>query len=499
LGDFIRTFLRKLKAALQLGISPPVDEAEFDRDWYLKQYPDVRASGMDPLEHYRVYGRKDGRDPGPRHRASSRLAADWDFLGKSRHMARDPQARPRQPRAAVAQASLADRIDHDKVGPSLNIVFINHGPYDSNSGLHIDGFANALAARGHRVVVSATGAISDAGDFGLPRFRCISHQKLRDRPDRVTDYFAGAGKPDLIHCWTPRQAVYDVARLLIDRYHCPYIVHFEDSETAVSKAYAADGGLRGSAPPVRLAPRDEFVRGASSATIIVDALKDVLPAGMRCHLLEPGVDTVRFAPSLEAGERERLCAAIGVPTDAWITVYPGNVHPANYEDMFSLYTAVHALNARGHKVHLIRTGIDTGAVDPRFVELSRRYVTNLGFVRRDWLVELLKLADFFVQPGGPDDFNRYRLPSKLPELLAIGKAVVLPNTNIGLLMQDGVDALLMRRGDAAEITGCVEAILTDPERAARMGEGGRRFAIEHFNWERSARGLEDFYRTVLGR
>jgi glycosyltransferase involved in cell wall biosynthesis len=124
-------------------------------------------------------------------------------------------------------------------------------------------------------------------------------------------------------------------------------------------------------------------------------------------------------------------------------------------------------------------------------------VTHLGLVRRHWLIDLFKLADFFVQPGAPDDFNSYRLPSKLPELLAMGRPVVLPNTNIGLLMHDRINALLMQRGDSAEITECVESLLTDQALAARVGEEGRRFAIEHFNWARSARQLEVFYQELL--
>jgi glycosyltransferase involved in cell wall biosynthesis len=226
----------------------------------------------------------------------------------------------------------------------------------------------------------------------------------------------------------------------------------------------------------------------------------VLPDGLPCHLLEPGVDGDLFAPGLHAAERQRLCNALAVPCDAWITVYPGNMHPANYEDMFSLYAAVHAVNARGNKVHLIRTGVDSvGPIEPRFLKLAGRYVTNLGFVRRDWLRDLFKLADFFVQPGGPDDFNSCRLPSKLPELLAMGRPVVLPRTNIGLLMHDRINALLMQRGDAAEITESIEVLLTDAALAARVGLEGRRFAIEHFNWQRSAKGLESFYRKMLGQ
>jgi hypothetical protein len=37
----------------------------FDADWYLRQYPDIAASKVDPVVHYLGYGASEGRDPGP--------------------------------------------------------------------------------------------------------------------------------------------------------------------------------------------------------------------------------------------------------------------------------------------------------------------------------------------------------------------------------------------------------------------------------------------------
>ena len=38
-------------------------EALFERDWYLATYPDVAASGGDPLQHYLHHGVTEGRNP----------------------------------------------------------------------------------------------------------------------------------------------------------------------------------------------------------------------------------------------------------------------------------------------------------------------------------------------------------------------------------------------------------------------------------------------------
>lgn len=53
-------FDRSVASAAEMGA--PVPEG-FDAGWYLAQYPDVVASGMDPFQHYDQYGWKERRNP----------------------------------------------------------------------------------------------------------------------------------------------------------------------------------------------------------------------------------------------------------------------------------------------------------------------------------------------------------------------------------------------------------------------------------------------------
>lgn len=43
----------------------------FDSEWYISQYPDVKASGLDPLAHFLLYGGIEGRDP------SEKFSSQW--------------------------------------------------------------------------------------------------------------------------------------------------------------------------------------------------------------------------------------------------------------------------------------------------------------------------------------------------------------------------------------------------------------------------------------
>lgn len=51
-------------------------EGGVDRAWYLKKYPEVATAGVDPVEHYLLYGRAEGRDPRPDFSTSGYLEAN---------------------------------------------------------------------------------------------------------------------------------------------------------------------------------------------------------------------------------------------------------------------------------------------------------------------------------------------------------------------------------------------------------------------------------------
>lgn len=67
-------------------VKPPVDNAlaasaiAFDGLWYLETYPDVRAAGMDPLEHFLENGVKEGRNPNPHFDGQAYLQANPDIV-----------------------------------------------------------------------------------------------------------------------------------------------------------------------------------------------------------------------------------------------------------------------------------------------------------------------------------------------------------------------------------------------------------------------------------
>jgi glycosyltransferase involved in cell wall biosynthesis len=383
----------------------------------------------------------------------------------------------------------------------MRILFVHYGTFESNSAIQNFHFANRLVDRGFEVAVCgrAPELVERVGD---PRFECLDYRALAAKLAE----FRRRPRETVIHAWTPRERVRRATAAAAERLGAPYLVHLEDNEEHLAGALEGREFARLRAAPIdeqdKVAGLEyahpthypEFMRGAAGVTLITEELNEFNFARRPHHLMRPGVDPERFGPHVEpVSERERL----GVRRDEFLLVYQGAMHYANQREMFSLYLAVSLLQRRGHPVRLLRLGENwTHGIDPSFGALRDRGAIELGAVPWREIPGYLALADAFVQPGAPNEFNRYRLPSKLPEFLAMGRPVVLPRCNIGADLTDGDNALLLDRGDGAEIADRVESVIADPDLARRLGRGAREFALRNLDWDENTDRLARFYRRM---
>jgi 2-polyprenyl-3-methyl-5-hydroxy-6-metoxy-1,4-benzoquinol methylase len=136
-------------------------------------------------------------------------------------------------------------------------------------------------------------------------------------------------------------------------------------------------------------------------------------------------------------------------------------------------------------------GGDRASVEPHVVRVELQPRARVG--------DYVRLADVLVQPGRPGPWNDCRFPSKLPEFLATGRPVILPNANIGRYLRNEEECILLDNGDALEIAAAIDRLLADPELRERVGRGGHAFATANFSWRRSAQRLRLFYEHSLER
>jgi glycosyltransferase involved in cell wall biosynthesis len=385
----------------------------------------------------------------------------------------------------------------------VRVLILHFGKLDVNSVIQAFHLAEEMTAEGIEVVLCGRGSRDRIAAIGEPSYQCITYAEL----DRTLRDWSRAPAETIVCAWTPREAVRKATERAVALLRAPYVVHLEDNEehllaAALRLSYERLRRL----PPDRLDRLcgDDFIhpghyprlmKGAAGVTMITEELQQFNFAG-RPHLVAPpGVDHRRFRPDLPPRvSREQL----GLRLDDFVIAYHGIGHWANLRELFSLYLAVRLLQRRGRRVQLLRLGsTKPGGVDPRTFEALRDGVPDLGDAPWLEIPGYLALADAYVQPGAPNDFNRYRLPSKLPEFLAMGRPVILPACNLGNQLTDGEQALLLRQGTALEIAARIEQLLDDRELADRLGGAARRFAEEHLSWPRSAARLADFYRRLL--
>jgi glycosyltransferase involved in cell wall biosynthesis len=385
----------------------------------------------------------------------------------------------------------------------MRVLFLHFGKLHVNSVIQAFHFGEEMHEQGIEVVLCGRGPIERMDAVGEPSFEVIEYGGL----DRLLARWGHEPAETMICAWTPREVVRGATERAAAALSAPYVVHLEDNEehllaAALRLPYEEVRGL----PAERLdrlaheelihpAHYPGLLERAAGVTMITEELEEFNFARRPSHIARPGVDHERFRPDREPTvSREHL----GLRPDDFVIVYHGVGHFANLRELFSLYLAVKLLQRRGRPVRLVRLGsTKLGGVDPRTLGALMDGVPDLGDVPWREIPGYLALADAYVQPGAPDDFNRYRLPSKLPEFFAMGRPVILPACNLGNEVTDGEDGLLLREGDALEIAARIEQLLDDPELGRRLGEGARRFALERLSWRRNADELAAFYRRLL--
>jgi len=386
----------------------------------------------------------------------------------------------------------------------VNLLFVNYGDFTTNSLNHIAGFAAILRAAGHDCVVAVPGNLDSLNAIPNPQFRAASYEQLLKNPALFQN-----GRPaDIVHAWTPREGV---RRFLIGYRRLAQsrvIIHLEDNEEHLLESYMGrdldllreESQLDYPKPlpdalchPVR---HRNLLRLADGVTVIVGTLREFVPQGIPVLSLPPGVDLSQYHPGAShAGLREHLM----IRPDERVIVYTGSNTFANEAEIRELFLAVQRLNAAGWPTRLVRTGFSSPDFIASLPADWAQWTIDLGFIEKNRLPGLLTMADVLVQPGAPGAFNDYRLPSKLPEFLASGRPVVTVASNLGLFLEDGVNALILPLADAPAIAEACIRLFSDAALASRLGAGGFAFARKHFDLSTLGRDLEAFYAETLAR
>ena len=384
----------------------------------------------------------------------------------------------------------------------MNVLFALYENFACNSANHVDGIARELSALGCCCIVAVPANPTQAELLGpLPYRTGTFEQVLADE----IGFDNGQGI-DVAHFWTPREVNRRFFERLQSKGRFATVIHMEDNEDLIARSQLRDSldeyasGQRVAAFPAHLSHPlhwRKFLASADGLTIIIDALREIIPPDKPVELIWPSTDERCFYPRpIDPARRKEL----GIEPGHIVLAYQGNVHQANFREVRSLQLAVALLNREGLPTTLLRMGCDHIELDPIYRQWIAEHTRSMGYVpNRGPMAELLSQADVFVQPGLCDLFNRYRFPSKIPEFLALGRPVVLPRINIGLVLRHGQDAYVLDEANGLAIADAVKAIAGDEKLRRTLSSGSRRFFETNLRWPATAAKVLALYRRILDR
>lgn len=371
----------------------------------------------------------------------------------------------------------------------MHIYFINYHKYSGASGIHIHFLANAFISMGIPCTVCVPNNKKSINNFGEINYSAMTFFELYKKLICMPKSFKQEGA--IFHAWTPRENVRLITAFAAQRTNSPYFIHLEDNEEFLYKTILSEKNLfkkliKKTLFYLRLINPNkykEFLMNSNGISCIVEKLEEFIPQSVPGITFYPACDEDFFTmpETTDLTLRERL----GIPQDALVVTYTGNIHSVNYDEVKTLYDAINILNKNNMEIYLVHCGMGN-------IKYASCHI-ECGNIAPQFLYDYIRLADILVQPGSPNEFNDYRFPSKIPMYLASGRPVILPNTNIGKKLKNGENCLLLKEGSLQELVSNLEKLIINEDMRKKIGRNGRQFAVECFDWEKNAIKLLEFY------
>jgi len=385
----------------------------------------------------------------------------------------------------------------------MNILFVLYGDFGSNSANPLVLYARELSKRGHFCAIAVPSNLETVGIHDNPAFRPLLYTDVLASPFAV---FSDGRPADVIHACTPREVVRRFIVAYMAEQPSPLVLYLEDSEHWIAirsleldeetLAHYTEQEISKMMPSSIAHPFycDSFMGLADAVVVIQDKLIPMVPSWVPSKTIMIGVDLDFFSPRKPD---HLLRKKYGVRESEKVIVYHGGVNDFTRPAIRILCEAIGLINQQGFPCRLLRTGPFPIDFLGQLSSHVTPFISDLGVLPKQDLPDLLALADVCVQPGEKDSFEDLRLPGKIPEWLAMGLPVVIPNANIAHLFTDGENATLLHNGCPEEIAEKCMDIFSHPQKAHNIGRAGRILAEKYFDVRIQAIHLEEVYNSAL--
>lgn len=203
----------------------------------------------------------------------------------------------------------------------------------------------------------------------------------------------------------------------------------------------------------------------------------------RYKIIHPGIDVKGF----ENGDREKIKKRFSIE-DRKVIAFVGRL--IEVKGLKYLIEAVKHLKSDA-LVLIVGDGIQRKELEALVLRLKLENVIFTGRVSS--IPDVLAATDIFVLPSLSEG-----LPIALLEAMAAGKACVV--TNIGLPVEDMIDALVVDAGNSSSIAKALQGLLDNEELRRKLGGNAKKKAVNEFSWENAVKSylnlFEELHRTT---
>lgn len=236
--------------------------------------------------------------------------------------------------------------------------------------------------------------------------------------------------------------------------------------------------------PIETFYEESFRRRSEGTTVISSVLRRRAQSlGIRPESiidLPNGADTRRIYPL----DLRQARATLKLPTEAPILGYMGAIFA---EDANLLLDAFRRIQKSKPDALLIMIG------DPKTKISAGEGIIQTGFVSEKDLIQYLAACDVLCLPLSDSIANRGRLPSKIVDYFAAGRATVVCNVGDVADIVRSAQAGLVSQPTAKDFSDRILDLLADSELRQQLGTNARKAAETDFNWDTIACQVEEFY------
>lgn len=377
----------------------------------------------------------------------------------------------------------------------MRIIYHHRTLGDGAEGIHVREMIRAFRQEGHEVKV--TGPVGEKGvgkgaapkpgllgrvksslpafvfelmevAYGFLAFFSTLLQILRFRPDFLYD----------------RYITFNFGVVLAGRFMGKPVLLEVNAPLALERKQQKDEKLVFGGFAARV---ERWTHGLATRVIVVSSpLRDYLeseglPKG-RSVVMPNGANPEHFAVTLPD---EALRQELGIPSGAFVVGFTGVLR--GWHDLDLLVAAVAAMSSGSRRTCLLIVG------DGPYRKTLQDLVDSVGLRGAVFITGLLphaevpryvSLFDAAVCPGA----TFYASPMKLLEYMAVGKAVVVPDTpNFLDMIEPGVDGLVFSNGHSAALARQLENLRDSEALCKMLGVAARRRIEDRLNWRWNAR------------